>query len=211
MRSPQFTSSIEPMDTNALNPTFSRRLQSRIALHNAPLWLMNATLPGRASGLANVAFNPRCGRMMPMQFGPITRSFPLRAAARTWCSSATPSGPTSLKPADRMMEPGTPAFTHSSTIPGTVLAGVAMMARSTCLRIAPMLIRRQTQHGRALGIHREKLAAITPGAQILQDRPAHAPGRFRRADDRDVARRKNRVQRVRVVRAEIILGHTRPV
>ena len=36
------------METNALKPTFSRKLQSRTAVHSAPLWLMNATLPGRA-------------------------------------------------------------------------------------------------------------------------------------------------------------------
>src|SRR5262245_23468931 len=38
IRSPHPTSSIDPADTNALNPTFSRRLQSRIAVKSAPLW-----------------------------------------------------------------------------------------------------------------------------------------------------------------------------
>jgi len=53
--SPQPTSSIEPADTNALKPTFSPRLQSRIAVHSAPLWLTKATEPGLAKDAANVA------------------------------------------------------------------------------------------------------------------------------------------------------------
>ena len=46
------------MDTNALKPTFSLRLQSRTAVQRAPLWLMKPTLPGRAMLVANVAFRP---------------------------------------------------------------------------------------------------------------------------------------------------------
>jgi hypothetical protein len=49
MRSPQLTSIIEPIETNALNPTCSAKLQSKIAVQSAPLWLRNATRPGRAA------------------------------------------------------------------------------------------------------------------------------------------------------------------
>ena len=42
------------MDTKEENPTFSRRLQSRIAVHKAPDWLRKPTLPGRAIVLAKV-------------------------------------------------------------------------------------------------------------------------------------------------------------
>ena len=49
MRSPQPTSSIEPTETKWENPTFILWLQSSTALQSAPLWLMNATLPGRAA------------------------------------------------------------------------------------------------------------------------------------------------------------------
>ena len=37
---------IEPMEMNALKPTISRKLQSRMAVHRAPLWLKKPTLPG---------------------------------------------------------------------------------------------------------------------------------------------------------------------
>ena len=49
---------MEPMETKALKPTFSRKLQSSTAVHRAPLWLMKATLPGRATLWAKVAFRP---------------------------------------------------------------------------------------------------------------------------------------------------------
>src|SRR5271165_1070700 len=48
MMSPQPTSSIEPMERKALNPTFCRKLQSNTDTQRAPLWLMNATFPWRA-------------------------------------------------------------------------------------------------------------------------------------------------------------------
>ena len=70
MRSPHPTSSIEPVETIALNPTCSRWLQSRIAVCSAPLWLRNATLPLCGIDFANVAFKPMVGFMNPMQFGP---------------------------------------------------------------------------------------------------------------------------------------------
>ena len=66
---------------NALKPTRSRRLQSRIAVHSAPLWLMKPTLPGRAIAPANVALRPLQGAITPRQFGPISRIRPRRASA----------------------------------------------------------------------------------------------------------------------------------
>ncbi len=81
---------MEPMEMNELKPTFSRKLQSRIAVQRAPLWLMNPTDPGRAIVLANVAFRPLCGTITPRQFGPTIRMPPLRASANTCCSRAAP-------------------------------------------------------------------------------------------------------------------------
>jgi len=73
MRSPQPTSIIDPTETNALNPTFSSRLQSRTAVQSAPLWLMNPTLPERAMALATVALSPVSGLITPRLSGPTTR------------------------------------------------------------------------------------------------------------------------------------------
>ena len=119
------------METKALNPTFSRRLQSRMAVHRAPLWLRKPTEPGWAMVLAKVAFRPLWGIITPRQLGPMRRILPLRASAKTCRSSSTPAGPVSLKPAEMMTAPGTPASAHSRMRPGTVAAGVVMTARST--------------------------------------------------------------------------------
>jgi len=81
--------------------------------------------------LAKVAFSPVMGFMTPRQLGPMMRMWPLRAILRICCSSAAPSGPVSLKPAEMMIAAWTPTATHSSMMPGTVGAGVTMTARST--------------------------------------------------------------------------------
>src|SRR5450631_100043 len=78
---------MEPIETKALKPTSSCRLQSRIAAQSAPLWLINPTLPGRAMAFAKVAFSPDSGLMMPRQLGPTTR-IP-RAFSIIWRSSST--------------------------------------------------------------------------------------------------------------------------
>ena len=54
-------------------------------------------------------------------------------------SSARPSLPVSPKPADTTIAPLTPALAHSSRTSGTVVAGVATTARSTCSGTAAML------------------------------------------------------------------------
>ncbi len=100
-------------------------------MQRAPLWLRKPTLPGRAIAPANVAFRPVSGFVTPRQFGPMTRIRPRRACSRIWRSSAAPSGPISLKPAEMMMAPLTPASAHSPMMSGTVGAGVTMTARST--------------------------------------------------------------------------------
>ena len=46
-----------------------------MAVSSAPLWLRNATFPGKAMSWAKVAFRPASGFMMPRQLGPITRIF----------------------------------------------------------------------------------------------------------------------------------------
>jgi len=67
------------------------------------------------------------------------RILPVRAILRIFCSSAAPSGPVSLNPAEMMMAARTPLSAHSWMMPGTVLAGVTMTARSTSSGMAPTL------------------------------------------------------------------------
>ena len=119
------------MDTKWLNPTFSWKLQSRIAVHKAPLWLINPTLPGRAIDEAKVAFRPETGLITPRQLGPMMRIFPRWASANISLSRAAPFSPISLNPADMTIAPFTPLSTHWRITPGTVGAGVTITARST--------------------------------------------------------------------------------
>ena len=69
---------------------------------------------------AKVALRPVVGFITPRQLGPMMRIRPRRASSRTCSSSSAPSGPVSLKPAEMMMAPSTPASTHSAMMPGTV-------------------------------------------------------------------------------------------
>ena len=96
-------------------------------------------LPGRAMAPAKVAFRPVIGFITPRQFGPMTRIRPRRACSRTRRSSSIPSAPVSLKPAEMMIAPRTPASTHSAIRSGTAGAGVTMTARSTRSGTAAML------------------------------------------------------------------------
>jgi hypothetical protein len=91
-------SNMDPSETNAENPIFSRKLQSNTAVHKAPDWLKNPTFPLPAIPLAKVALNPDGGHMNPKQLGPNIRIFP-RAISRTRFSNAAPSAPFSLNPA----------------------------------------------------------------------------------------------------------------
>jgi hypothetical protein len=85
------------METKALKPTFSRKLQSSTAVHRAPLWLIKPTFPRFAISAANVAFNPLSGLMTPRQFGPMMRILAGRACSRMWASSWAPSAPISFE------------------------------------------------------------------------------------------------------------------
>ncbi len=100
-------------------------------MHSAPLWLRRATEPSRAIDCAKVALSLAKGLITPKQFGPTKRTLPRRASASVSCSSCAPAAPISLKPAEMMTAPPTPASPHSRMTPGTVAAGVTTTARSS--------------------------------------------------------------------------------
>jgi hypothetical protein len=81
----------------------SRFAQSSTAVTSAPDWLTKPTLPRPAMPFAKVALNPATGFMIPRQFGPTIRIPLARAVSRMRPSSARPSGPVSLKPAEMMI------------------------------------------------------------------------------------------------------------
>src|SRR5271157_4503090 len=87
---------------------------------------------------ATEAFRPVIGLITPRLFGPMTRIRPRPAWSMIRRSSAAPSAPISLNPAEATMAARTPASTHSPIRSGTVGAGVATMARSTRSGTSPM-------------------------------------------------------------------------
>ena len=110
---------------------FLARLQSTTVLMIAPLWEMNAMLPGLGDWWTYVVSMPRGGMIMPRQFGPMIRVPWLRAMETIRSSRAFPCSPISLNPAVMMTAIGTPLAPHSSMTRGTWIAGTVMTARST--------------------------------------------------------------------------------
>ena len=88
--------------------------------------------------LATVAFRPVIGLITPRLSGPMTRIRPRPACSTIRCSSAAPSAPISLNPAEMTTTARTPASTHSPIRSGTIGAGVATMARSIGSSRSPM-------------------------------------------------------------------------
>src|SRR5262249_5787474 len=131
MISPKSRSPEPPSDTMLEKPILFGVAQSSIAVHTAPDWDTRPSDPGSAAPRAKVAFSPSAGRAMPRQLGPTSRTPQRRAFSRSARSSFAPSAPTSANPAVITTAERTPALPHSSITPGTVLAGVAMTARST--------------------------------------------------------------------------------
>ena len=197
---------MEPTETNALKPTISFRLQSSTAVHSAPLWLMKPTEPGRAMVVAKVAFRPESGLITPRQLGPITRMSAACASSSTCRSSAAPSGPISLKPAEITMAPRTPFSPHSRMMPGMEGGGVTTTARSTCSGHREMArVSLHAQHAGPLGIDRIDRAAERAGHQVPQQRAADGVGGFGGADHRDGLGRKEHVQRLLARAADFFL------
>lgn len=87
---------------------------SRTTPPSAPLWLMNAMLPGLSILSIKVALRLMLGRIMPRQLGPIIRKLYLVFISVILSSSALPSAPISLKPALIMIMPFMPVLPHCS-------------------------------------------------------------------------------------------------
>ena len=123
-------STVSPIETKWLNPTFCLTAQSRTEVQRAPLWEMNAVRPGSGIFVAKLTLRCAAGRMKPRQLGPSTRMSYLRDNPRMLSYIPSPCFPASLNPAETITRLRTPATPHSSTRSGTVAAGVAMTPRS---------------------------------------------------------------------------------
>ena len=188
------------MEMNALNPTRLARLQSRMAVQSAPLWLMKPMLPGSASGLANVAFKPMCGSITPTQFGPMIRIRP--RCARISFSSSSAGWSAFLESGgddDRALHAGGRAFAND--------------ARDRCRRAwrsrPDRWLRKFAdcpeclfpKDRRVLWIHWENAAAKR--LKILHQRASHTGGLFARPDQSDRFRRKHRLENRAPIRQSI--------
>ncbi len=123
---------MEPKEANMLKPTCVLTAQSNIAVPKAPPCEIKAISPGSGLFPKKVALIPAWGLTNPRQLGPSIR---IPCLAWNWfisSSNLSPSSPTSLNPAEIITAPSTPLWPHSSTISGTVLAWVAITAKSIC-------------------------------------------------------------------------------
>src|SRR5713101_3785935 len=96
--------------------------------------------PSKGICEANEALSLTSGSVLivPRQFGPTIRMEYFCAREATWSSSAAPSCPISLKPAEITMRPLTPSFPHSSVTAGTAAAGTTTTATSTLSGKSPI-------------------------------------------------------------------------
>ena len=104
--------------------------QSVSAAQIAPDCDTNAIEPARAAPRENVALRPMAGRMMPRQFGPISRKPLVRAVFRTSPSNVRPAVPVSPKPALSTTAWPVPARAASCSTLATAHAGVTTTAKS---------------------------------------------------------------------------------
>jgi hypothetical protein len=125
------TSTMFPRLTMRLNPTPEPTAQSITAAAMAPDCETNAMSPGRGIPTTNVVLSGVYVSMVPMQFGPITRTPYCSAMRLISCSRASPSGPVSRNPPLTMIAALMPRRPHASTWPATAAAGTTITAMST--------------------------------------------------------------------------------
>ena len=195
------------METKLLKPTFSVIDQSSTAVHSAPLWLMKATLPGRAIELAKVAFSPDTGFITPRQLGPIRRIRPWIVCMIS-ASSWLPCSPVSLKPGgDERCPPARPVSTHSRQQRRYALGRSAQDHQVGNLRqLLQTGIGANPQNMGALGIHRVDDAAERAADQVPQHGAAHRAGALAGAHQGDAGGLEDGVQRVTVGPQNIMRG-----
>ena len=99
----------------------------------APDWERKLIGPGGGMEGAKVAFMDVSGSVLssPMQLGPTSRMPSCRVRSASRSSSAAPSGPTSLNPAEITTREPMPLAPHSSTTLRTRSLGTTITARST--------------------------------------------------------------------------------
>ena len=106
-------STVSPMETKWLNPTFCLTAQSRTEVHSAPLWEMNAMRPGSGIFVAKLTLRCAAGLMKPRQLGPRTRMSYLPGQAEDGVVHLLARIAASLNPAEtitRLRTPGHPAL-----------------------------------------------------------------------------------------------------
>ena len=138
--------------------------------------------------------NSPCGTMIPRQFGPITRIVPRRTSI--YFSNDTPTLPHSLKPTEITTAPATPALAHSPMTSGTVVAGVATIARSTGLRHAvDGRVSSDTEHPMTFWVDGIDRTSEPACSKVLENGSSHTAGFFSRTNQGDCFGSKNPFER----------------
>ena len=130
MKSTSEESALFPRLMNLEKPTSLPMAQSRMAVQRAPDWEKNPISPTGGIPAAKVAFRQLLVSITPRQFGPTTRIPSSRTRVRRAFSSAAPSPPTSLKPAEITMAYRMPLAAQASSAGRHALGGITRTARS---------------------------------------------------------------------------------
>ena len=185
---------MEPIETKALKPTIPRRLQSSMAVHRAPLWLMKPTLPGRAMPAAKVALRPVSGLITPRQLGPMMRMLPRRASIRL--AFQFQSGRADLLEAGRNDDGALDAFLGAFADDAGHAGGRRDDDGQVHLLgyVGDVLIGLDAEHAGPLGVDRENGAAEGAADQVPQNGAADAAGGLGGTDDGDGLGREEHIE-----------------
>jgi len=109
-----------------------------IAIHECPWewqvtwYIANQKSPKKQSIYSSIrALSFNLAETIPIQFGPMILRPHLAASFLICASNCLPFAPISLPPAEIIITPPTPAFTHSLTTDGVLAMGTATTAKST--------------------------------------------------------------------------------
>lgn len=152
-------------------------------MHKAPLWLMKATLPGRAMAPARLALIPVSGDITPREFGPMIRNPPRRGHDLLLeTESLSPALSEAGGENDGTLDPNGGALGNGA---GDCRSGTCYDSQLDMLRNSrDARVCLDSQNCCGFGIYGRNGAAEWARDQIPQHRAAFAPGCFICPDDR---------------------------
>ena len=165
-------------------------------MHNAPLWLMKATLPGRAMLWANVAFRPVIGFITPRQFGPITPHLSANEVGNLTLQILAVLAKFLEARRDDNGSGDAQAHRLANDIGNGIRRGADDYEVNLVREISEFRVCLDAENIRPLGIDGEHRTAERMAQQVPQDRASYAARALGGADNRYALGREYRIQRI---------------